>query len=87
MDYCDGDIDEPPRELKLALQCRMWNNLPLAGGILDQPFRLVEKMSLSIRLYDVYSTMLRAENIAQWAKDQPDAYKFFAWAKQVRDAN
>lgn len=43
-EYLNGNSKEAPWQLKLyyELQATGWQHLPYAGGILDQPYRLME---------------------------------------------
>lgn len=47
-------IPIPPPELKLAWQCKEWNTLPYGGGVLDQPYGLLNKLQ---ELYGVWQAM------------------------------
>jgi len=50
-DYVDRN--QPlPHELQLAVRCNQWNTLPNAGGLLDQPVGLIEKMTVSLNYYN-----------------------------------
>jgi hypothetical protein len=50
-DCADGK-GPPPGELQLAWQARGWGALPEAGGLLDQPAGLLDRMSTALSVYD-----------------------------------
>ena len=41
----------PPDLLRLAIQCENWRCLPKSGGLLDQPYGLMDKLTLVRRYY------------------------------------
>lgn len=71
----------PPKELYLAWHCERWNALPHAGGIMDQPAGLLDKMAYAQNVYNVIKSYERVtvQGMSQWVTDNPDA-----WALIVR---
>ncbi len=55
----------PPLILDAHWQCLRRSALPLTGGYLDQPYRLIHQMEL---LSDVY------ESVSAWSKGKPQPY-------------
>jgi len=41
-----------PKYLEIAIDCKNWNTLPLAGGWLDQPAAMTNRMKVAYRLYN-----------------------------------
>lgn len=80
-------IEEPPRELRLALQSRTWGVLPEAGGLLDQPFGLLNRMTLALNVFDACRAAKAAPDWSKWAESNPDAAETYAWVMSLRDAN
>ena len=50
---CVTDNAPPPADLTLSWQCQRWHTLPEAGGMFDQDYRLVYRMTALSNIYDV----------------------------------
>lgn len=59
-DYAEGK-SAPPDELRLAFRCQQWNALPSAGGILDQPAGLVERMTVASNVYYAWKAYIERD--------------------------
>lgn len=46
-----GEGGQIPPILKLALDCKTWNTLPIAGGYYDQPPRTMYLMRITLNAY------------------------------------
>jgi hypothetical protein len=81
--FSDGK-GPPPDELQLYLECRKWRRLPRAGGILDQPAGLLQRMNAcweatqAVRAYGER----KPGTDAAWKQAHPNEW---AWVKQVRE--
>jgi hypothetical protein len=66
-----------PPELELGLMCERWGTLPEAGGVLDQPYGLLQKMSYALNIYRaIQSEHHRGDiSLVEWSKRNPDAYR------------
>lgn len=55
----------PPAELQIAWDCERWNTLPEAGGLLDQEYQLLKRMTGLSNVYNAVSQWfnLTGENI------------------------
>ena len=84
-DYAEG-IGDQPAELKLAIQCEQWRVLPEAGGLLDQPVGLIDRMGIILNVYKaVKASMDRGNrNFADWSKQNPDAFRIIASIEKLR---
>lgn len=51
MDCAAGD-GPPPPELRLAWQCERWKTLPDAGGLYDQDYKTLTRMSALSNVYN-----------------------------------
>ena len=47
----------PPAELQLAWDCKRWGALLEGGGLLDQPYKTMTGMSMSISIYETIAYM------------------------------
>jgi len=52
----DGD-EPPPIELRMAWQCQRWDALPDAGGMHDQDYQLLFRMTALLNVYDTVSLL------------------------------
>lgn len=76
----------PPRELKLAWQCRQFNCLPYSGGLLEQPVGLIDKMQLAYNVWEAVKTQQTyGKDYAKFMKDHPDMHKICEMVKRQRD--
>lgn len=72
VDYVN-EKSPPPEELELAWQCERYHSLPLAGGILDQPHKLMMDMNIAMNVYTAWSEwkLCDPENTGAWIKSNP----------------
>lgn len=73
----------PPDELKLYLDCRRWRGLPRAGGILDQPAGLLERMEAcraAMQAAKAYQERTPGSD-AGWKQTHPGEW---SWIKRIR---
>jgi hypothetical protein len=64
----------PPPELALAWQCQRWNALPEAGGLLDQPAGLVQRMTGVDNVFRIWRDFIHAPNMSAWKARNPDGW-------------
>ena len=83
-DYGLGE-GEPPPEIKMAQLCERWHALPEAGGLLDQPAGLIEKMSIAMNYYNVHKAMKESGDWAEWMVENPQGAELIRLAKELRD--
>lgn len=55
----DDDTEPPPEELRMAWMCKQWEALPDTGGVLDQDYVLLTRMST---LHAVYAAVSEYRN-------------------------
>jgi hypothetical protein len=55
-----GDEEPLPMELRMAWQCERWQALPEAGGLSDQDYRLMNRMSA---FANVHGTIARLRDL------------------------
>jgi len=67
---------EPPQALWLAWQCHRWGSLPEAGGLLDQPAGLLQRMSVAENVYNAFVALGRvpAGTVAKWVDENPQTW-------------
>lgn len=66
---------EKPTELLLALHCKAWGCLPVAGGLLEQPAGLFNRMNVALNTYSAYREWLTKATVdAEWADTHPDEF-------------
>ena len=81
-------MSEPPPELDLALKCQRWNTLPHAGGILDQPEGLMDKLGWVLNVYNIVRAYIDAPIKDRYIENYPDAYwKYKDIKKMVEEDN
>jgi hypothetical protein len=69
-----GDAPKP-QELLLALNCKAWNCLPAAGGLMDQPAGLFNRMNVALNVYTAYREWLTKNDVdANWSETHPDEF-------------
>lgn len=70
----------PPKELALAWHCERWNALPRAGGILDQPAGLLDRMAYAQNVYNTIKAYERvtADQLGNWVQNNPEAWELIA---------
>lgn len=75
MKLCVFAKGEPPEELTLAWQAHRWNALPEAGGLLDQPAGLIERMAYAENMYNAYK-LWHDGRAVELANNNPDLFDF-----------
>lgn len=75
-----------PAELELALQAQQFHALPEAGGLLDQPYGLLAKMSTALNVYQAYKAEQDRGNttLTEWSRRNPAAWRIFAKVERMR---
>ena len=69
---CARDGSAAPTALRLAWQSERWGALPEAGGLLDQPAGLLNKMAAVSNVYNAFVTMQRhTGQLVQLANSNP----------------
>jgi len=74
----------PPPELALAWQCRAWGALPNAGGILDQPAGLLERMRQAEAVYAAMRAWLASDRSAAWRNEHKDVWNIVKRIEALR---
>jgi hypothetical protein len=82
-DYAEGE-GEPPPELKTAMMCERWNTLPEAGGLLDQPAGLMERMTVLSNVNKTFRAMHASDDWTTWRKDNPDGAELIDEVNRLR---
>ena len=54
----------PPPALSLAQNCQGWNNLPEVGGFLDQDYKTMSEMNVTLNIYNIISKVKNARGSA-----------------------
>lgn len=90
-DYADRAA-EPPPALRYEFDARHYGALPNAGGLRDQPARLMADMRLCGNVYDALQTVNRAKTSTggAWAnlpRQHPTAYRIWSTVLQMRQEN
>jgi len=80
---CAEGKGPPPGELILGWQARRWGALPEAGGLLDQPSGLLERMSTCLNVHDAMSAYKQSPggHEGEFSASNPQAW---AWVLMVR---
>jgi len=84
---CAEGRGEPPPALTLAWRCDRWHALPEAGGMRQQPYRLMQDMSAAANVYQAISAWRSARNWADWSQANPQMWKVVAAVLKLRRAN
>jgi hypothetical protein len=73
--------------LTLAFSCKRWNCLPYAGGYLQQPAGLMNRMSTVMNVYEAFSSRTQAKDWAAWAKENPQHEAIIQQIEKMRQNN
>lgn len=67
---------KPPYVLYLAWHCHRWGALPIAGGVLDQPAGLLDKMAFAENIYNTIKSYeaVPPTKVVEWIQSNPDAW-------------
>jgi len=78
-----------PAELELALQSQQWGALPESGGLMDQPYGLLPKMSAALNVYNAFRSEQGRGNtsLPEWTRRNPAAWRTFARVEKMRRDN
>jgi hypothetical protein len=82
-EYGEGNGDPPP-ELELAFRCRRWNSLPESGGLNDQPAGLMQRLTVAENVYQAFSGMTTANDLAKWSDANPHMVKILESVYNLR---
>jgi len=77
--YAEGK-GPPPPPLRYALQAQVYHALPEAGGLRDQPARLLNQMAACYNVYAAWKEFRFASNKVEWKKAHPELWEI---AKEV----
>jgi hypothetical protein len=66
---------DPPPALVTAWKCQRWGTLPNAGGLRDQPVRLMRDMTACENVYNAMKAWHTAKNWAQFSKDNREQWR------------
>lgn len=70
--------------MTLALQNKSWGGLPDIGGLLDQEYGLLNRMTLAYNVFQAFHEAQKAPNLAEWAEKYPDSWDVITWVKELR---
>ena len=76
-----------PPELEKGLRCERWGVLPRAGGIDDQPAKIMIGMETALFVYHTFKARKRATDKGAWYKANPDLARFLLDIEKMRAAN
>lgn len=82
--YADGE-GEKPGELELYEQCIFWHVLPRAGGVLDQPFGLLDRMKSLLNVVEVVKSYNTNWAIEGWLDKNPKVLKWVTLIWNLRE--
>jgi hypothetical protein len=85
-DFAEGKTKEPPRELSLLWECDRFHVLPRAGGLLDQPFGLMQRMRVCENVYHALQ-LWKSEKWVTFEKNHPDEFKIVQHVITLRAQN
>lgn len=83
--YADGE-GMKPKELTLYDQCFYWRQLPKSGGILDQPYGLMERLRLAQVVYHAVRDYNAAADKSAWMEGNPDMMRIVTNYWDLREA-
>lgn len=73
----------PPQELQLAWNCQNYSSLPKAGGILDQPAGLLERMTAALNTYNSCKAFSKNSSNVEWMKENGETIEFMSYLEQL----
>lgn len=85
-DYAEGKPDsQPPPELEYAWQCQSHPGaLPNAGGLRDQPFALMRRMSACLNVYMAIKDYTSSDLSVTWIEKNRSKYDVFLKINKLR---
>lgn len=73
-------------ELRMAWQSERWHTLPEAGGLLDQPAGLLQRMAVVSNVYNAFKALkASAGNLVQLANSQPQVLAIVRQVERMED--
>lgn len=85
--YAEGQ-GPPPRELSLAQEFRRWGLPPRAGGLLDQPAGLLDRIYAAEQVYQAFAEYgahgHKPGQMAKWKKEHPDLWNTVETVRSMR---
>jgi hypothetical protein len=69
------------------MNCLHWGCLPDAGGLLDQPAGLIDRMNIVTNVYNAMRGMATAKDKTKFAKENESAWKIVQNVYELREAN
>jgi len=68
------------------MRCQQWNALPVAGGILDQPAGLVDRMSIALNTYNAMSAWHKRDvkKDGEFVRNYPDTWRIVQAVMELR---
>jgi hypothetical protein len=72
--YADGKAP-PPYPLRYALQAGNYGALPEAGGLRDQPVRVMAQMAACLNVYQAWRSYMRAPDKVDFARAHPELWR------------
>lgn len=78
---------EPPPELRLAWQATGYHALPEAGGLLDQPAGLLNRMTAAYNAWQAFDRYRRRDvsKHQQWVEANPELWNEILRIRKLRD--
>lgn len=75
--HAEDTKQPPPPELEMAWQAMYWSALPRAGGLLDQPAGLMERMRQAFEVWRAFRAWKDSDPLkqAEWKKKHPAEWK------------
>lgn len=86
VEYVEHRGPQPPELEKLA-EIRYWNALPRAGGLLDQPAGLLQKLQYADRLYHAWKGWTETQDPENWKKENPGDWPIVKAILSTRRSN
>jgi|Deesub1362A_J573_1020465.scaffolds.fasta_scaffold00751_2 hypothetical protein len=71
----------------MALACKAWGCLPYAGGLLDQPVRLMRRMQAAYGVYLAYRSYgQKTVSDAEWSLQHPEYWRVVVEVSKLMEA-
>lgn len=69
--------NEPPPELLLAFRCKAWRVLPRSGGLREQRFDEVNRMTVALTTYEALEmySKVKPSQLAEFMRKSPRTWK------------
>ena len=82
--YADGQGPKP-KEIKLYEDCVYWHTLPVAGGIWEQPYGVLDRSRTAVNIYDAIKAYNQHWSEPGWVDDNPEVLKTMVLYWDLRD--